>query len=177
MNLKILIAGGTCSGKSTLARCIASHLGYPITSFGGCLREYATEMDLPLFIESLQQLGQGLIDTLGYDGFLQWIIEHSPHIRWDDALILDGVRHTAMYESISSVFPTNVLICCVCDQETQLTRLMNRDKMCRGEAERIISHPLERFISELEPQATLLFRPGDSMENLLQRLDVCITKL
>ena len=176
MNIKIFIAGGACSGKSVLARCIADHTGYPVTSFGGCLRNYAREAKLPLTIESLQSLGQGLISQLGYDGFLQWIISHSSDVQWDNALILDGVRHIAMYDSLKKAFPANVLVCCVCDRETQIVRMMDRDKVSRENAEHILLHPLEQFVSDLVSQTHLLFHPEDSLEDFLDQLDTLISQ-
>ena len=177
MNLKILIAGGTCSGKSTLTLRIAEHTGYPITSFGSILRKYAYENNLPLTVESLQKIGQEFIDKLGYDGFLQWTMEHSPQIQWNGALVVDGIRHVAMHESITRMFPINVLVYCVCDKQIQLERLINRDSISLEDAERIVSHPLEQFVSEFEHIAHLLFRSGDSTENFLAQLQVLIEKI
>lgn len=174
MNVKIFIAGGTCSGKSTLAKMIAEKTGYPVTSFGGILRDHARASNLPLTVESLQNLGQGLISHLGYDGFLQWIIGHSPNVSWGGPLVIDGVRHTAMHESLKRAFPTSVLVYCACDKETQIERMMNRNGILREEAERILSHPLEQFINDIEPQANLFFRPGDSADDFLAQLDALI---
>ena len=177
MNLKILISGGTCSGKSTLTLRVAEHTGYPVTSFGLILRRYANESNFPLTVGSLQKIGQELINRLGYDGFLQWTIEHSPQIQWNGALVVDGIRHVAMHESITRMFPTNVLVYCVCDKQTQLERFINRDSISIEEAERIVSHPLEQFVSEFEHIAHLLFRSGDSTENFLAQLQVLIKKM
>lgn len=174
MSIKILIAGGTCSGKSTLAKIIAGHTSYPVTSFGGILRDYARASNFPLTVESLQNLGQGLISHLGYDGFLQWIIGHSSNILWDGPLVLDGVRHMAMHESLKRVFPISVLVYCVCGKEMRLERMVNRDGISRQNAERILSHPLEQFISELESQTNLFFQPGDSTDDFLAQLDALI---
>lgn len=174
MNVKIFVAGGTCSGKSTLAKMIAEKTGYPMTSFGGILRDYAQASNLLLSVESLQNLGQGLISQLGYDGFLQWIIGHSPNVSWGGPLALDGVRHAAMHESLKRAFPTSILVYCACDNEMQLERMMNRDEISREEAKRILSHPLEQFISDIELQANLFFRPGDSTDDFLAQLDALI---
>ena len=177
MNIKILVAGGTCSGKSTLAHRIAVHTSYSAISFGGILRNYALKTNLPLTVESLQNLGQELISKLGYDRFLQWIISHSSSVSWDESLVLDGVRHIAMYESLKKAFPPNFLVYCACNKETQLERMINRDMVSIEDAKRILSHPLEQFVRDLESQAHLFFRPGDSMEDFLAQIDAFIAKL
>jgi dephospho-CoA kinase len=177
VNIKILIAGGTCSGKSTLAHRIADHTGYPVTSFGRILRDYARKANLPLTVESLQNLGQSLISQLGYDGFLQWITDHSSGVSWNEPLVLDGVRHVAMYDSLKKAFPVNVLVYCVCDRETQIVRMIDRDEVSREDARRILLHPLEQFVSDLASRAHLFFRPENSLEDFLAQLDALIAKL
>lgn len=177
MDIKICMAGKICSGKSTLARKIATHTGYRLVSFGGILNNHLVKSDLSVTRDTLQSLGQELINQLGYEGFLQWSIEHSPHIRWDSALVIDGLRHGAIYSRLVEIFPQTILIYCNCDPETQITRLMERDKVDRNKAEQIILHETEWYIAELESQANLFFWPGDSIEDFLAQLDVFIAKL
>ena len=124
--------------------------------------------------ESLQRIGQELVNQLGYDGFLQWSIEHSPQIQWNNSLIVDGLRHGAIYSCLVEMFPRGILVYCVCDQETQLARLTARDQINTEEARRILSHETEQYVSELASQAHLFFRPGDSLEDFLVRLDTLI---
>lgn len=178
MDLKICVAGRICSGKSTLAKRIATHVGCPLVSFGEILKDHLLKNELPATREALQNLGQELISQLGYDGFLQWSIDHSPHIQWKSALVMDGLRHGAIYSRLVEKFPRTVLIYCACSPETQLARLMKRDKVARDEAKRIISHTTEQCVSELEPRAHLLFHSGySSMKSFLTQLDEFITKL
>lgn len=177
MNIKICVAGKICSGKSTLARQIATRTSYPLVSFGGILKDHLVRSDLPVTRAMLQSLGQELINQLGYKGFLQWTIEHSPQIQWSGALIIDGLRHGVIYSRLVEMFPRTVLVYCSCDPETQITRLVERDRVDREGAERIISHETERYIAELESQANLFFRPEDSIENFLAQLDAFIAKL
>lgn len=177
MDTKICVAGKICSGKSTLAKRIAEHTGYTLVSFGGVLKDHLVKSDLPVTRESLQRIGQELIDQLGYDGFLQWSIEHSPQIQWNGPLIVDGLRHGVVYTRLVEMFPRSVLVYCVCDLEMQLARLMARDQISENEARRILSHETEQYVSELELQANLFFRPGDQMEDFLAQLDALIAKL
>lgn len=174
MKVKIYVAGKICSGKSTLAKRIAEHTGYPLISFGGILKNHLVKSDLPITRESLQRIGQELIDQLGYEGFVQWSIEHSPEIQWDGHLIVDGLRHGVIYNHLVDKFPRSFLVYCACDPKTQLARLMARDRINEEEARRILSHGTEHYVSELEPQANLVFRPEDSLEDFLARLDALI---
>lgn len=174
MDTKIYVAGKICSGKSTFAKKIAEHTGYPLISFGGILKDHLVKNDLPVTRESLQHIGQELIDQLGYDGFLQWSIEHSPQIQWNNPLIVDGLRHGAIYTRLVEIFPRGVLVYCVCDTETQLARLMARDEISEDEARRILSHETEHHVSELEPKAHLFFRQEDSLKDFLAQLNAFI---
>ena len=177
MDTKIYVAGKICSGKSTLAKKIVEHTGYPLISFGGILKNHLVKSDLPVTRESLQRIGQELIDQLGYNGFLQWSIEHSPQIQWNSPLIIDGLRHGVIYSRLVEMFPRGVLIYCICDQETQLARLMARDQISEDEARRILSHETEQYVSELEPQANLFFRPVNSTDDFLAQIDALIARL
>ena len=174
MDIKICVAGKICSGKSTLAKKIAERTGCPLISFGEILKDHLVKSDLPVTRETLQRIGQELIDQLGYDGFLRWSIKHSPQIQWNDPLVIDGLRHGAIYSRLVEMFPRSILVYCVCDPETQLARLMNRDQMNTDEARQILSHETEQYVSELEPQVHLFFRPENSLEDFLVRLDALI---
>lgn len=174
MDTKIYVAGKICSGKSTLAKKIAEHTGYPLISFGGILKDHLVKSDLPVTRESLQRIGQELIDQLGYDGFLRWSIEHSPQIQWNSSLIVDGLRHGAIYSCLVETFPHSILVYCACDPGTQLARLMARDQLDENDARETLSHETEKYVSELEASANLFFRPGDSTDNFLAQLDVLI---
>lgn len=177
MNTKIYVSGKICSGKSTLAKKIAEDTGYLLISFGGILKDHLVKSDLPVTRESLQRIGQELIDQLGYEGFLRWSIEHSPQIQWNGPLIVDGLRHVAIYSCLVEMFPRGVLVYCVCDLGTQLARLIARDQISESWARQILSHETEQYVSELEPQANLFFRPGDSIDSFLAQLDTLVAKL
>jgi len=56
----------------------------------------------------------------------------------------------------------------------QLARLVARDQISEEEARRILSHETEHYVSELESQAHLLFRPENPIENFLEQLDALI---
>lgn len=174
MDIKIYVAGKICSGKSTLAKKIAEHTGYPLISFGEILKDHLVKSDLPATRESLQRIGQELLNQLGYEGFLQWSIKHSPQIQWNSSLIVDGLRHGAIYSRLVEMFPHSILVYCVCGPQTQLARLMTRDQINEDAARRILSHETEQCVSEIESQAHLFFRPENSLKDFLGKLDAFI---
>ncbi len=174
LEMKIYVAGGICSGKSTLARKIAEHTGYPLISSGGIIREYLAENSLLVTRHNLQRIGQELLSKLGYKGFLEWLIEYSckaRNVQWDNSLIFDGLRHGETYKCLQERFSGGVLIYCVCSQEIRLQRLIARDKIGESEAQRILSHETEKYVSGLESQAHLLFHPGSSFDDFLKQVD------
>jgi hypothetical protein len=121
--------------------------------------------------EALQAFGQDVKDQYGYEGFLDWSIEHSPYINWNGPLVVDGLRHPVIYEKIMERFPGAILVYCDCDKETQIRRTITRDEITLEEAEKIISHQTEKYVSDLEAYAHIVYRPESSIEDVIQELD------
>ncbi len=174
MKVKICVAGKIACGKSTVAEAIVLHTGFPRISFGDILRKYSEERSLPQTREALQELGQKILDRYGYDGFLKWSMEHSPDINWNDSLVVDGVRHLAVYKRIVELFPETILIYCSCDIQMQIERILSRDGIAKEEAIKIVSHQTERYIQELETYADIIYRPESDMQGILRKLDKLI---
>ena len=174
MPIKIYVAGKICSGKSTLAKEIASFTGYQVISFGTIIKEYLVQNGQPVTREILQSAGQELINQFGYDGFLRWSIEHSSKSRWNSSLIVDGLRHAGIYRCLLDMFPLSLLVYCDCSPTTQLKRIITRDHISANEAQGILCHETEQHISELNPLANLCFQAEDSIETFLLRLDKLI---
>lgn len=175
MSIKIYVAGKIASGKSTLAKQIMRHTGFPQISFGNTLKEYSQEQNLPQSREMLQSLGQDVLDEYGYSGFLKWIIDHSSSTDWNGPLIIDGFRHPLIYESALKVFPKSILLYCECDEATQIDRILVRDALTLEDIKKIISHKTEIYVSELKPYAHIVCQPESEIENTLRELDKLIS--
>lgn len=156
---------------------IARHTGFSRISFGGILKKDSEEQGLSQSREALQDYGQSIIDQYGYDGFLQWAIEHSQHIDWNEALIIDGLRHYLVYESMSEKFKKTILIYCDCSTETQIDRIVERDKITPEKAKEIISHETEKYVSELEFYAHIIYRPGSDTSAVMAEIDRLISDI
>ena len=174
MIAKICIAGKIACGKSTVAKEITVYTGFPRISFGDILRNYSQEHDIPQTREALQDLGQKILDQHGYEGFLKWAMNNSPNTDWNGSLVIDGLRHVAVYESIVELFPETILVYCSCDPEVQVNRILSRDKITKEEAIKIVSHPTERYIQELEPYAHIVYRPESDIQDIMRQLDKII---
>ncbi|MBU4338343.1 AAA family ATPase [Patescibacteria group bacterium] len=171
---KICIAGKIACGKSTVSEVIVRHFGFPRVSFGDILRKYSRTQGLPQTREALQNLGQKILDQYGYDGFLKWAMDNSPDTNWNGPLIIDGLRHIAVYEHIVELFPETILVYCKCDMQTQISRIVSRDKITKEEAIKIVSHSTERYIQELESYAHIVYRTDSDMQNIIGQLDKLI---
>jgi len=68
-------------------------------------------------------------------------------------------------------FPGAILVYCDCDKKTQIRRTVVRDEITSEEAEKIISHQTEKYVSDLEPYAHIVYRPESSIEDIIQELD------
>ncbi len=171
MNVKICIAGKIACGKSTVAEIIARYTGFPRISFGNILRKYSESQNLHQTREGLQNLGQKILDRYGYGGFLKWAMEHSSDVNWTESLVIDGVRHVAIYQRITEIFPKTILVYCDCDTQTQINRILTRDKITKKEAIKVISHPTEKYVQNLKPYADIIYRLGSSVPDLISQLD------
>lgn len=176
MNLKICVAGKISSGKSTLVRAVSSHIGFPIISFGGILRDYSISKGLPVKRTDLQRLGQEIIDQFGFGGFFKWMLEHST-TSWNESLIIDGLRHKDIYGHIIGMFPQTLLVYCDCDLKTQISRMIARDGIGENEARQILSHETEMHVEGLRAVAQLVFQPDDRVEDFIKQLDDYISQM
>jgi cytidylate kinase len=155
---------------------ISSHIGFPIISFGGILRDYSTSNGLPTARIDLQRFGQEIIDKFGFEGFVEWMIDHSA-VSWDSPLIIDGLRHRDIYGHILRMFPQTFLVYCDCDLETQISRILNRDGIGENEAKQILSHETEMHVEDLRAVAQLVFQPDDRVEYFIKQLNDYISQM
>ena len=99
MKFAVVISGRIASGKSTIATHIASEFDLKTVSFGEYVRAISRRTGELEARESLQQLGDSLISTLGASGLLQAALKHSD-IQRDDCVVFDGVRHSEILDGI-----------------------------------------------------------------------------
>lgn len=99
MKFAVVISGRIASGKSTVATYIASEFNLKTVSFGEYVRAISRQTGKLETRQSLQQLGDRLISTLGTSGLLQATLKHSD-IQPNDSVVFDGVRHSEILDGI-----------------------------------------------------------------------------
>jgi dephospho-CoA kinase len=96
------IAGKIASGKSTLARAVATRLKARRLGFGDYVRSIAEASGLNLLDrEILQTIGQDLA-TRDPSAFVNGILSSANYLPSEN-IVLDGVRHEAIWQEVRSV--------------------------------------------------------------------------
>lgn len=149
------ISGSIASGKTFVSQTILKTAPFFYTSFSDVLKKYCRACGLTPTRDVLQNLGQQLIDTKGADGFIEWIIRQSRLPT--DHVLLDGFRHTSIWEAFQKQFPTARLIFCDVSPEVQINRICARDGLNRSQALAILTHPVEQDVCRLKTKASVIF--------------------
>ncbi len=130
-------AGRKASGKSTISRNISKILGWPYSSFGDCVRAIAKERGISLDIDSLQALGQSLVDQ-DCSSFCRRVLDGSGNTD-NQSIIVDGIRHIKIDDILKQLVTPNKLIIIFIDtpENIILNRLSEKGISNRAELETI----------------------------------------
>jgi dephospho-CoA kinase len=94
------VSGPIASGKTAVAICLADALEAPVASFGSYVRSEAGRRQLPADRPSLQELGETLIEEMGWERFCLAVLDHGGVERGASAAVIDGIRHVAALERL-----------------------------------------------------------------------------
>lgn len=170
--MKIAIAGGIASGKSTVASIISEKYSIPKISFSDVLKVYCIKNGIEVNRTNLQNLGQSLIAKNGYSGFLDFIINESKDIiDWRKDVILEGFRHREVYKEFHKRFPDSKLIYCCCSRDEQVKRGIERENLTEEKIKSYLEHPVESDIEKLRIFKDFLYSEKTKKEELFLFID------
>ena len=159
------IAGKIASGKTTLAARLSLLTAGRIASFGLYVRSQAKIRGILENRSNLQELGENLITEFGEIRFVEQALDlKNSH---DKVLIIDGVRHKAVWEAITKVTSLSVLVYLDISENMRVERLK-----LRGDVDAInsgaMNHPMELNIAQLEPISDFVFQTTVSERDILE---------
>lgn len=107
-SLIICFSGQIGSGKTSISREIANHLGYPWVSFGDYVRALAKKNGLSATRDVLQDFGASLVKNK-CEKFCKSVLNQAD---WHPGMniILDGVRHVKILETIKQITAPSVVL-------------------------------------------------------------------
>jgi dephospho-CoA kinase len=162
------------SGKTTLAKQLKTILDIPMASFGKYLKEYLQNRGNPFEITrvDLQNLGQFFIEK-DPKQFLLDVIHFSSQD--PKRIILDGVRHMSILESIRQISKSTRSIFVSAPYEIRLHRFLTREDGLSGprtEEEFIKEneHIVEKQILELASKCDFIVDNSKNMSSTLKDL-------
>lgn len=173
--LTIMIIGKICSGKSTLANDLSNWLQIPKCSFGRYLLKYATDKGLKTDRDSLQALGESLIQV-DQRKFLDDVISFGGHS--GGRIIFEGVRHRSILQGISSKSMNTLSIFLDVKESVRLERFINREKDIdkgRNAVEdflRFSAHKVEEEVELLKSDCDFIITSNKSYKHFLELLGV-----
>lgn len=126
MSPVLAISGAIASGKTTIARYVASAVGWPWTSFGAYVRAEAERRGFPDDRPTLQRLGDELV-AHGIESFCRAVLVAAGWSPGSPA-VLDGVRHVAVVQALRDLVAPQplVLVYVTVPADVRATRLQVR---------------------------------------------------
>jgi dephospho-CoA kinase len=167
----LAFSGTIASGKSTLSKAVAASLGWKRISFGDYVRGIAKERGLDDSRETLQNLGQSLIESLGWEDFCVKVLNQGGW-RKAESIVIDGVRHVEVLQSLKKLAEPNrvALIFISLSNDERKIRLAARD----GESKiafKADQHSTEVQVnSVLHRSANLVVNGNRSVEELVDEI-------
>lgn len=145
----IVISGKISSGKTTLAKDISERFNLPVASFSGYLKHYCEKHKLPTDRKSLQDVGRKLVTTKPYLFLKHVVLFYKGN---SDTIILEGLRHMAIFEHLYKICDTCLVLFLDPDPTTTYRRFVKREEgsINQNDYEKFAKHPVELEIEQLK---------------------------
>jgi cytidylate kinase len=158
----IVLAGPKGAGKTFLAEAISKAASLPRVSFGNAVRETARSKGLPTDTETLQNLGQTIVQQNPV-----LLCEHvlAQAKSGDDAgLVIDGLRHKEVFVTLKRLCAPRPVVLVFIDiaADEQVRRIAMRDGIDAAGVQRMNLHQVEAQLPEIRAMADLIVDGVDS---------------
>ena len=153
----IAVAGGSCSGKTTMVRKLHQYLGselsgvlYQDSYYRGLADisnfDHPDAIDFELMRDHLELLKQGVeVEMPVYDFETHRRVEETQQLTPKPVILVDGIL-ILQSDALREVFDFSVFL--ECDEETRKQRRLDRDVLERG---RTRESTLEQFLTQVAP--------------------------
>lgn len=151
----ICFAGQICSGKTTYAKQLAEVLDAQYVHFGTIIRNYAKEHGYSDDRNSLQKVGQIIMETLGYSGLMDLAVTYYHIENTPRNIIFDGVRHKDILNEIKRRYSNVKLVYVKATDKERYKRYISRtnETITKEKFIYINRMPVEMEATELEKEA------------------------
>jgi hypothetical protein len=175
------------SGRRELSKRVAQALGVPRVSFGEYIRAEATRRGLNQTRAVLQEIGESLVGN-DCKAFCRAVLSQAVW-RPGESLVVDGIRHKQVEETLESLVRPSVLLTVFLDVDDRLrfTRLPAADLFIvngetetfnRSDIERVDSHSTETQAKALLPSiADFVVKGGAGADRLSSELESWLREL
>jgi dephospho-CoA kinase len=151
------VAGPIGSGKSSLARDIASSGRGQVIMASNVIRRHARELGMDVSRRQLQDLGWHLVSTNPTE-FAKELLNGSE----SGLVVVDGVRQWTVWRALIQL-AAPVPACLVfvdISRAEQLRRVLSRDGVSEDQLQEIEMHPVEKDLTSLHNSADLVVDGG-----------------
>lgn len=165
----ICFSGKICSGKSMYSKRLAEILDAQYIHFGSIIKKYAKRNGVECDRESLQRVGECMVDTLGSDGLMELVMSELDGSTRD--IIFDGIRHEEVYAEIKRRFENAKLVYVEANAHSRHQRYIKREgiNLSYEEFADIDGMPVEQGIISLKEQADYIIKsvPETSLDTAI----------
>lgn len=168
MKKSIIFIGRICSGKSSLSKLISEATGISKASFGGHLVNLAPSLNLRTDRESLQNLGQSLID----DDPEKFLIDVITFSGAPENMIFEGVRHQIIKNKIEQISESTISFYIDVPAEIRYERgiLRGDSNISKEEFLKWDEHIVEKEIENLKKTCTYVLDGNESLLTLKEQI-------
>jgi dephospho-CoA kinase len=106
----VVITGKIASGKTTLGRCLAERLAWPLVSFGDFVRSCARDAGAGEDRETLQNLYLAIVRDVGYERLTSSVLRDAGLAALASPLIVEGLRDIEIVEALRKEAGENRII-------------------------------------------------------------------